>query len=61
MYRNTEQIQGRLNRNKKDYDDEAQAHILILKEITLSLEGLYSIEGFTKAELMEMYNHIAVV
>ena len=59
MSRNTEQIKVRLER--KEYDDEAQANILLLKEIHFSLQGLYNIKSFTKAELMEMYDHFAVV
>ena len=59
MSRNTKHIKARWER--QEYDKETQANILLLKEITFSLEGLYSIKGFTKAEPMDMYDHIAVV
>ena len=56
MSRNTKDIKARWER--QEYDKETQANILLLKEINVSLEGL---KGFTKAELMDMYDHIAVV
>ena len=57
MSRNTKHIKARWER--QEYDKETQANIL-LKEIKCSLEGIYSIKGCTQAELMAMYNHIAV-
>ena len=59
MSRNTKHIKARWER--QEYDKETQANILLLKEIKFSLESLYSIKGFTKAELLVMYDHIAVV
>ena len=58
MYRNTEHSKARLETNK--YNEEAQTNVLLLKGIQLCLEGINNIEGFTKGELTEMYDHIVV-
>ena len=53
MSRNTEHIKVRLE--SEEYHDEAQANILLVKDIKRCCEGINTSEDFTQAEWTAMY------